>query len=110
MFLLLQLGGGFTRWFLLATGVLQTLRLLYEEVDESDVEVVRIVSPTTTLRSKGCVEEYRYPRVGTANARSALKIVTFDVDSSGLVGNESYAPSFFTYISLPLSLCVCRLQ
>ena len=36
-------------------------RLLFEEVDESEVEILHIVSPTND--EKG-VDEYRYPRAG----------------------------------------------
>ena len=36
-------------------------RILYEEVDESDVELLHIVSPTFEERN---VDTYRYPRAG----------------------------------------------
>ena len=36
-------------------------RLLYEEVDESDVEILNIVSSTGDSSS---VDEYRYPKAG----------------------------------------------
>ncbi|PVD36403.1 hypothetical protein C0Q70_03386 [Pomacea canaliculata] len=64
-----------------------TLRILYEEVDETDVEILHIFAPSTNVSSSG-VDEYRYPRAGTANARSTLKVVEFHVNSSGLVKNS----------------------
>ncbi|XP_041356250.1 dipeptidyl peptidase 9-like [Gigantopelta aegis] len=56
-------------------------RILYEEVDESDVEIVNIFTPT---EEKG-IDTYRYPRAGTANARTVLKIVEFEVDEHGKI-------------------------
>lgn len=60
----------------------QTLRILYEEVDEGNVEILRIFAPPS--HNSG-VDEYRYPRAGSPNASSVLKIVEFQVDSSGPV-------------------------
>ena len=36
--------------------------ILYEEVDESAVEILKIQSPSGETDS--CVDEYRYPRAG----------------------------------------------
>jgi dipeptidyl-peptidase 9 len=47
-------------------------RICYEEVDESDVGIHTFPS-THTYES----EEYRFPRAGTPNAKSTLKIVEF---------------------------------
>ncbi|KAL8609108.1 hypothetical protein ACOMHN_030449 [Nucella lapillus] len=60
----------------------QTLRVLYEEVDEGGVEILRIFAPPAHVSG---VDEYRYPRAGTPNASSILKVVEFEVDSSGPV-------------------------
>ncbi|KAL5019615.1 hypothetical protein ScPMuIL_002507 [Solemya velum] len=77
-----------------------TYRILFEEVDESGVEILRVFSPTS---EDGGVDEYRYPRAGTANARSTLKIVEFTIGSDGMfdghlverhVGDESMSAYF----------------
>lgn len=39
----------------------KTLRLLYEEVDESEVEVIHVPSPALEERK---TDSYRYPRTG----------------------------------------------
>lgn len=56
----------------------RTYRILYEEVDESDVDILQIYSP---LEDKG-VDEYRYPRPGKTNAKSCLKIVEFSMNEN----------------------------
>jgi hypothetical protein len=48
--------------------------ILYEEVDESMVDVVRITS------YDGSSDEYRFPRPGDRNAVSVLKLATFKYD------------------------------
>lgn len=40
---------------------LKTLRILYEEVDESEVEVIHVPSPVLEERK---TDSYRYPRTG----------------------------------------------
>ncbi|XP_064470820.1 dipeptidyl peptidase 9-like [Ornithodoros turicata] len=58
-------------------------RMLYEVVDESEVEILHLPS-----FGEDCgVEEYRFPRAGTLNARSTLKIAEFAVNDAGLVEN-----------------------
>ncbi|XP_053623056.1 dipeptidyl peptidase 9-like [Plodia interpunctella] len=49
-------------------------RIVYEEVDESDVKIFSFPSSQT---SSGELEEFRFPRAGTPNAKSTLKMVTF---------------------------------
>ncbi|XP_072943227.1 dipeptidyl peptidase 9 [Epargyreus clarus] len=49
-------------------------RIVYEEVDESDVKVFSFPSSQT---SSGENEEFRFPRAGCPNAKSVLKLVTF---------------------------------
>lgn len=39
----------------------KTLRILYEEVDESEVEIIHVPSPALEERKTDC---YRYPRTG----------------------------------------------
>lgn len=40
---------------------LKTLRILYEEVDESEVEIIHVPSPALEERK---TDSYRYPRTG----------------------------------------------
>lgn len=77
----------------------RTLRILYEEVDESDVEILRIFAPTSA--DSGGIDEYRYPRAGSPNARSVLKIAEFRVNRLGPV---SYVILLSVFLSLSLSV------
>ncbi|KAK6184810.1 hypothetical protein SNE40_007192 [Patella caerulea] len=61
---------------------ISTYQILYEEVDESDVDVLNLFAPSTDDHG---IDEYRYPRAGTANAKSSLKIVEFEVDKDGII-------------------------
>ncbi|XP_062605646.1 dipeptidyl peptidase 9-like [Saccostrea cucullata] len=61
--------------------------LLYEEVDEGDVEILNIFSPSVEGRN---VDQYRYPRAGTPNAKSVLKLVKFSLGSSGKFGQVQH--------------------
>ncbi|XP_022818946.1 dipeptidyl peptidase 9 isoform X3 [Spodoptera litura] len=49
-------------------------RIVYEEVDESEVKIYCFPSSQST---SGEVEEFRFPRAGTPNAKSSLKMLTF---------------------------------
>lgn len=69
---------------------------MYEEVDESDVCLYSFPSPDTM---PGEVEEYRFPRTGTSNAKSKLKLVQF-------VLNEALQISDVCIKDLPYSLSV----
>ena len=51
--------------------------ILYEEVDESEVEVMKF--PTVGSID---VEEFRFPKAGSVNSRSTLKMVQFTLTSS----------------------------
>lgn len=62
-------------------------RILYEEIDESDVEIVFFSSPCNEDRG---IEEYRFPRAGTCNAKSTLKLVEFELDEKGEVHQIRY--------------------
>lgn len=49
-------------WYLfLGSEDLKTLRILYEEVDESEVEIIHVPSPALEERK---TDSYRYPRTG----------------------------------------------
>ncbi|XP_053958291.1 dipeptidyl peptidase 9 [Anastrepha ludens] len=54
-------------------------RIVYEEVDESDVCLYTFPS---SQAMPGEMEEYRFPRAGTANAKSKLKLVQFVLSES----------------------------
>ncbi|XP_045156025.1 dipeptidyl peptidase 9 isoform X1 [Echinops telfairi] len=61
---------------------LKTLRILYEEVDEAEVEVIHVPSPALEERK---TDSYRYPRTGSKNPRIALKLAEFQTDGQGKV-------------------------
>lgn len=71
-------------------------RIVYEEVDESDVCVFTFPS---SQAATGDYEEYRFPRAGTANAKSKLKLVQFTL-------NESLQITDICIKDLPYSLTV----
>ncbi|XP_076293768.1 dipeptidyl peptidase 9 [Lasioglossum baleicum] len=48
-------------------------RIVYEEVDESDVKIFCFPSPANSEE----IDEFRFPRAGTPNAKSNLKMVQF---------------------------------
>lgn len=54
-------------------------RIVYEEVDESDVCLFTFPSSQSV---GGEYEEYRFPRAGTPNAKSKLKLVQFVLSES----------------------------
>ena len=69
-----------------------TYCLLYEEVDEGNVEIVRILGfSSTTPDLRPDVEEFRYPRADTPNATSTLRMLRFTLSSKQeVVDVESY--------------------
>ncbi|EDW59775.2 dipeptidyl peptidase 9 isoform X2 [Drosophila virilis] len=69
-------------------------RIVYEEVDETDVSLYTFPSSTAV---PGEVDEYRFPRSGTPNAKSKLKLVQF-------VLNEALLISEISIKDLPYSL------
>ncbi|XP_047119036.1 dipeptidyl peptidase 9 [Schistocerca piceifrons] len=71
-------------------------RIAYEEVDESDVKIYCFPSSTSHL---GDFEEYRFPRAGTANSKSNLKMVQFKV-------NENHQIYDVNVLELQYPLCV----
>ena len=54
-------------------------RILYEEVDESEVDVISIASSTAELNG---VEHYRYPRPGSTNATCKLNLLEFSISGA----------------------------
>lgn len=57
-------------------------RLLYEEVDESNVNLVRLF----TLPGRD-PETYRFPVPGSPNAASTLKFAEFELNDNGQIEN-----------------------
>lgn len=52
--------------------------ILYEQLDEKAVEIVRILGfPPSSTDNKPEVEEFRYPRADTTNPTSTLKLINF---------------------------------
>ncbi|XP_071547788.1 dipeptidyl peptidase 8 [Panulirus ornatus] len=51
-------------------------RLLYEEVDESEVPIVQFIPPDD---SAGMLDEFRFPRAGMSNAESTLRLLEVEV-------------------------------
>lgn len=58
-------------------------RILYEEVDESNVELMHI----THQGFDDHTDYFRYPRAGTCNAKVTLKVVEFEMSEDGRVSN-----------------------
>ncbi|KAH8340890.1 hypothetical protein KR059_009332 [Drosophila kikkawai] len=69
-------------------------RIVYEEVDETEVSLYTFPSSTAV---HGRVDEYRFPRTGSPNAKSKLKLVQF-------VLNEALQISEIAIKDLPYSL------
>ncbi|MBN3303001.1 DPP9 peptidase, partial [Amia calva] len=55
----------------------KTLHLLYEEVDESEVEIIHVPSPALEERK---ADAYRYPRTGSKNPKITLKLAEIKTD------------------------------
>ncbi|XP_045621512.1 dipeptidyl peptidase 8 isoform X2 [Procambarus clarkii] len=51
-------------------------RLLFEEVDESEVPIVQFILPDD---SAGMLDEFRFPRAGMSNAESTLRLLEVEV-------------------------------
>ena len=70
-----------------ATQAGQKYYILYEEVDESEVEVMKFPTIGSTD-----VEEFRFPKAGSINSRSILKMVQFILTNSNAdQGNDQPA-------------------
>ncbi|XP_034737084.1 dipeptidyl peptidase 9-like isoform X2 [Etheostoma cragini] len=60
----------------------KTLQILYEEVDESEVEIIHVPSPALEERK---TDIYRYPRAGSKNPDITLKIAEIRTDNLGKI-------------------------
>lgn len=67
--------------------------ILYEEVDETNVEIVRIPS------FDGDTEDYHFPRPGEQNASSSLRLVVFTFDK--VTNSILETSNTFSHLSLP---------
>uniref|UniRef100_A0A6I8QND6 dipeptidyl-peptidase IV n=1 Tax=Xenopus tropicalis TaxID=8364 RepID=A0A6I8QND6_XENTR len=61
-------------------GGFSVLRILYEEVDESDVEIIHVPSPALEERK---TDAYRYPRTGSKNPKITLKLSEITTNNDG---------------------------
>ena len=59
----------------------RTYTILYEEVDESMVDLLKFASPYSPSE----VEEFRFPRAGAANAKSEVRTVSFETDGDDVI-------------------------
>lgn len=74
-------------------------RIVYEEVDESDVKI--FCFPSSTLNS-GEVDEFRFPRAGSSNAKSNLKMLQFRLtDTQQIVDIETLELQYPLHIMFP---------
>uniref|UniRef100_A0A8D3D6P8 dipeptidyl-peptidase IV n=1 Tax=Scophthalmus maximus TaxID=52904 RepID=A0A8D3D6P8_SCOMX len=73
----------------------KTLQILYEEVDESEVEIIHVPSPALEERK---TDVYRYPRAGSKNPDITLKIAEIRTDNLGKIvsAQEKELPVPFT--------------
>ncbi|KAL0966661.1 hypothetical protein UPYG_G00298010 [Umbra pygmaea] len=60
----------------------KTLHLLYEEVDETEVEIIHVPSPALEERK---ADAYRYPRTGSKNPQTTLKLSQIKTDNQGKI-------------------------
>ncbi|XP_035993757.1 dipeptidyl peptidase 9 isoform X3 [Fundulus heteroclitus] len=64
----------------------KTLHLLYEEVDETEVEIIHVPSPALEERK---ADAYRYPRTGSKNPQATLKLAEIRTDHQGkIIGTQ----------------------
>uniref|UniRef100_H3D0G3 dipeptidyl-peptidase IV n=1 Tax=Tetraodon nigroviridis TaxID=99883 RepID=H3D0G3_TETNG len=56
--------------------------LLYEEVDETEVEIIHVPSPALEERK---ADAYRYPRTGSKNPQATIKLVEIKTDQQGRI-------------------------
>uniref|UniRef100_A0A8C7IPD2 dipeptidyl-peptidase IV n=1 Tax=Oncorhynchus kisutch TaxID=8019 RepID=A0A8C7IPD2_ONCKI len=60
----------------------KTLHLLYEEVDETEVEIIHVPSPALEERK---ADAYRYPRTGSKNPQTTLKLTEIKTNNQGKI-------------------------
>uniref|UniRef100_A0A5F9DA66 dipeptidyl-peptidase IV n=1 Tax=Oryctolagus cuniculus TaxID=9986 RepID=A0A5F9DA66_RABIT len=58
------------------------LRILYEENDESEVEIIHVTSPLLETRR---ADSFRYPKTGTANPKVTFKMSEIMIDAEGRI-------------------------
>ncbi|XP_013995317.2 dipeptidyl peptidase 9 isoform X1 [Salmo salar] len=58
------------------------LHLLYEEVDETEVEIIHVPSPALEERK---ADAYRYPRTGSKNPQTTLKLAEIKTNNQGKI-------------------------
>uniref|UniRef100_A0A2K6EVX7 dipeptidyl-peptidase IV n=1 Tax=Propithecus coquereli TaxID=379532 RepID=A0A2K6EVX7_PROCO len=58
------------------------LRILYEENDESEVEIIHVTSPMLETRR---ADSFRYPKTGTANPKVTFKMSEIIIDAEGRI-------------------------
>jgi len=77
--------------------------LLYEELDEKCVEIVRILGfPSANPESKPEVEEFRYPRADTPNPTSTLKLINFTLGTKNeILGRVDYSMAVSLKVLFP---------
>uniref|UniRef100_A0A673C7M5 dipeptidyl-peptidase IV n=1 Tax=Sphaeramia orbicularis TaxID=375764 RepID=A0A673C7M5_9TELE len=73
----------------------KTLQIMYEEVDESEVEIIHVPSPALEERK---TDVYRYPRAGSKNPVITLKLAEILIDNQGTIVStqEKELPAPFT--------------
>nr|XP_060611592.1 dipeptidyl peptidase 8 [Anolis sagrei ordinatus] len=60
------------------------LRILYEENDESEVEIIHVTSPMLETRR---TDSFRYPKTGTANPKVTFKLSEIMIDADGKISD-----------------------
>uniref|UniRef100_A0A669PBC1 dipeptidyl-peptidase IV n=1 Tax=Phasianus colchicus TaxID=9054 RepID=A0A669PBC1_PHACC len=62
----------------------KVLRILYEENDESEVEIIHVTSPMLETRR---TDSFRYPKTGTANPKVTFKISEVVINEEGRIAD-----------------------
>uniref|UniRef100_A0A663EPU8 dipeptidyl-peptidase IV n=1 Tax=Aquila chrysaetos chrysaetos TaxID=223781 RepID=A0A663EPU8_AQUCH len=62
----------------------KVLRILYEENDESEVEIIHVTSPMLETRK---TDSFRYPKTGTANPKVTFKISEVTINAEGRIAD-----------------------
>ncbi|KAH7952510.1 hypothetical protein HPB52_023845 [Rhipicephalus sanguineus] len=70
-------------WWCPMIDAVGTYRILYEVVDENDVEVLQL--PSFGEDGMAGTEEHRFPRAGSPNARSSLALAQFSLSHTGQI-------------------------
>ncbi|XP_048173766.1 dipeptidyl peptidase 8 isoform X2 [Corvus hawaiiensis] len=62
----------------------KVLQILYEENDESEVEIIHVTSPMLETRR---TDSFRYPKTGTANPKVTFKISEVTINAEGRIAD-----------------------